>query len=488
MTDFSTYQPPGVYVEETVAPLATTVGVQPSVVAIVGPSRGYRTGIDTVVLNGTSAVPLSELGINPTTGFTVTDALGNTYSTGDYTLVVGGGADASTLTTQDNTLTIARSGGSTIPNGATVYVRYRFTDAEFFDPLVANDFDSVQDSFGPPLDLATGNIISPVTLAARLAFENGAPQVVVVPTTGSGATTTRSQLADAYERLTGYHQVNLVVPLPVGLTGTEVSPGDILNVGSDLKASIDAEAREGNFRIGILSFDTGVTVDPETAAASFASSRIMLAWPNRMSFYNGQTNSVIEVAGYYLAAAMAGRFAGQPVQMPLTKKQIRGFSGIAPAVLQTMSTSQKNAWSAAGIAVAEIDRQNRIIVRHGISTDPTNVNTREVSLTRARDALVALVRDTTEGNSLIGTPIEADTPGRVKGIVAGALETAKAAVIIIDYLNLKVRQRSLEPSIIEVKFEYRPAYPLNYILIVFSINTTTGETNPIDTPAATITA
>ena len=29
---------------------------------------------------------------------------------------------------------------------------------------------------------------------------------------------------------------------------------------------------------------------------------------------------------------------------------------------------------------------------------------------------------------------------------------------------------------LEAKFQYKPSYPLNYIVISFSINTTTGDT------------
>ena len=41
-----------------------------------------------------------------------------------------------------------------------------------------------------------------------------------------------------------------------------------------------------------------------------------------------------------------------------------------------------------GIAVAESDRFNRIVVPHGVTTDMTNVNTREAAVVRAKDALV----------------------------------------------------------------------------------------------------
>ncbi len=476
MTDFSTYQPPGVYIEEDIPPLASTVGVEPSVVAIVGPSRGYREATEAIVLTGTTPVELANLGINTTTGFTVSDVSGTVFAGSNYALVVGPGEDEDEETEADNTTTIARTGGSTIPSGSTVYVRYRYTDPTYFDPILAVDLDDVTTAFGEPFDTTSGAISSPLALAAKIAFENGVTQVVAVPTAGDADATTRSELTAAYTKLAAFFNVNLVVPLPVGLTGTPGSPGDILNIGTDLKTHVDQQAVEGLFRMGVLGYERTVTVLPDTVATTVASQRVMLAWPNRMSYYNGYTNEVVEVSGYYLAAAYAARMAAQEPQMPLTKKVIRGFAGIVPAVLSTMSTTQKNTWSAAGVAVTEQMRDGRLVVRHGTTTDRTNIMTREASLVRAKDALVRLLQDTTERNNLVGIPIEDDTPARVKGVIAGALEVAKNAVLIISWMDLKVRQRSVDPSIIEVKFAYKPAYPLNYILVTFSINTTTGET------------
>jgi hypothetical protein len=127
--------------------------------------------------------------------------------------------------------------------------------------------------------------------------------------------------------------------------------------------------------------------------------------------------------------------------------------------------------------VAEIDRANRLIVRHGTSSDPTSVLTREMSLVRAKDSMVTLIHDTMDSSGIIGTPINDETPIRIKGVMAGCLETLVGAGVIVAYNDLKVRQQSIDPTVVEVKFQYQPAYPLNYIVISFSINTLTGQTD-----------
>ena len=71
-----------------------------------------------------------------------------------------------------------------------------------------------------------------------------------------------------------------------------------------------------------------------------------------------------------------------------------------------------------------------------------------------------------------------DREGRVKGIVTGILETAKTEGIIRDYPILQVRQQSLpggNPTAIEVQFAWQPFLPLNYILVTFAIDLSTGE-------------
>lgn len=483
MPDFTTsYQPPGVYVEEETTPLVSIASITDAVVAIVGPSVGYREHTEAITLNGTTPVTLEKLGINLVTGFSVTGSDGTVYAGSAYSLVAGAGADAQIGTTTDNTTTIARN-GTAIPDGSVVFLRYRYTDADYAQPSRFVDYDDVKDVYGEPLNLATGAITSPLSLAAKIAFENGANQVVLVATTGSATAATRAEIQAGLAKLNSVPDVSLVVPLPVAITGTTGSPGDTTNVANDLALHVEQASDDGNFRVGFFGWEKTVTALPIAAAASVASSRVMFAWPNVLEYYNGANNTTIEVAGYYLAAAFAGRFASLPVQMPLTKKNIRGFSGIPAATLGSMTTAQKNTWSDSGLAVVEINRLGALVVRHGTSTDRSSVGTREMSLVRARDTMVAIIQRTLDQAGVIGMPIDETTPLRMKGLVQGALETCVSTAVIVRYNDIKARQQSVDPTVIEVKFQYLPAYPLNYVVISFAINALTGESNIIDVAA-----
>lgn len=479
MPDFSSYQPPGVYIEEEVAPAVTAVGIQPSVVALVGPSIGYRTYSEAVVLSGTDTTLLAQLGIE-STSVVVSAADGTPYDTNDFELVVDGGADANLATTTDNTVTLARTDDSTIPDdGTPVYVSYRYTDETYYAPLRARSFEDVIDAFGAPIDTATGAITSPLSFAAKLAFDNQASEVILVTTAGSATSTTRSQLQAGIAKLETMFDVNIVVPLPVGITGSTGTPGDTTNIPSDLKSHCDEMSDLGLFRIGIIGYGSGVTRSPDVIAEDIASERVSLVWPNRVLWYNGFASTSVEVSGVYLAAAVAGRLASIPVHYPLTRKSVRGFSGYPSSVLSTMTKAAMNTWSDSGVLVVEQDRNSGLNVRHGTTTDRSNVNTREISLVRAKDALVRLVQETTESSGIIGSPISDETNARVKAIVMGALETAVSSEVIVGYQDLRVRARPSDPTVIEVRFTYRPAYPLNYVVITFAINTSTGDIAPL---------
>jgi hypothetical protein len=481
MPDFTQYQPPGVYFTEEETPLVAALGPLPTAVVLVGPSVGYRTFTELVTLSGTTDVRLTKLGIDQGSIVVMSlDGLTTYVDTVDYNLTEGAGEDASLLTTQDNTTDIARDGGGAIADPETVRVSYQYTDAAYFQPLTVSDFDRVKEAYGQPFDTQTGEILSPLSMAAKFAFDNGAARLVLVASEGTPSAVTRTQLTDAYEQIESLYDVAIVVPLPVGITGTDMAPGDVINVGTDLKTHVEGLSGDGYFRVGIVGYEKTVTVDPEDISGGINSSRVMFAYPNKMNYYNGFSNTVIEVSGYYLAAAYAGRFASLPSQQALTKKDIRGFSGIPADVFATMTQANKNLWSSSGVSVVEINRQNRLVNRHGVATDPSNVLTREFSLTRAKDEMVRLLTDMLDNSGLIGSPITANTPVQVRSVVQGGLESLVKAGTINGYREIKVRQQLGEeggdPTVMEVKFLYSPAYPLNYVLVTFAIDTTTGAT------------
>lgn len=490
MVDFTRYVPPGVYVEDETSSVVATVGVEPTVVAIVGEGVGHYTHTESLAFT-TDTVVLSKKGVlqaSITARRTTYDARGIPTTT-DFVMGPSDGSAGDFYVSNydisdgvaNSVTTIQRRTAGDIDANDIVSFTYDYSDADYHALKQFNDYDSLAQAYGPAMDLTTGEITSPLTLAAKIAFENGANEIVAVAIDPGDAA---NGLAYALAKTSTRTDVNVIVPLvtvPDGTTAVDVSArqATLMTVQTHVNAASDSGFR----RVAIVGLDKEFTPSAEdmrTLATAIEDERVVLAYPNAMNYYNGGNNTTVEVDGYYLAAAYAGRLSGLRIQDPLTRKVVRGFAGIAASVPQINRTRQsKDTMSSAGVAVTEVDRLNRLVIRHGTTTDRTALTTRELSVVRARDALFNLVQDGVDGAGLIGTPIDTQTPIRVKGVVAGLLESAVTSGIVVSYSDLKVRQQALpagDPSVIEVRFAYQPALPLNYITVAFSLNVQTGET------------
>lgn len=463
------YTPPGVYVDEDATPAPTitsVVALPPSRVALVGPSIGYQAFTETVQL-GASPIMLTHTGIDESS-IVVTSLAGIVYEeTNDY-IIDQSGSDPLEATT-----TIERDSGGAIGLDEIVYVQYQFTNTAYFQPFYSTDWDEIQSRFGRAL-ASDGTISSPLSLAARIVLEQGAREIILVPTDSPSDLVTASQLEDAMGKLMSRSDVGIVVPLPIGVVGTDVSPGETTQVCTDLRLHVQNASSEGNYRIGMIGLDVGAERSHDVLANSISSRRVMLAFPNVMNWYNGQTNRVVELGGCYLAAAYAGTLAARSPQTPLTMKSIQSFASIPARVFTQMTRGFKNNLSSNGVAVIEQRSDGRLTIRHGVSTDMTNVLTREMSITRARDILLRLVDRSLTTSGAVGDALTITSPVDVRGIVEGALNQATSTGIIVSFSGLSVRVSPGDPTVLEVKFAYTPAYPLNQITVSFSINTTTG--------------
>ena len=163
----------------------------------------------------------------------------------------------------------------------------------------------------------------------------------------------------------------------------------------------------------------------------------------------------------------------------MTQTAIQGFTGLSPlAAANASDLTKKNSWSASGVAVYETNRLGQLICRHGVTTDPSNVGTKEISIVRCQDALFVEIELSLMEAGLIGTPITTNTALMVKSLVTGALDAATANATIATYGSVVAASRKLpsgDPTVIEVSFNYQPTYPLNYITVTFTLDLSTGN-------------
>lgn len=458
--DFSAYLTPGVYVEEIDAPVVGSIGVAPTVIGLVGDSQRHRTHAEIVQLTGTTTpvpVTLAKLGIDLTSVQVSDRFTGETFTeTTDFTLVAQTGDSADT--DRDNPTEIARVDGGAIADGTYVTITYQYTDTGFFDAQTFQDYDDIRDTYGNPFD-SEGNINSPVTLGAFFAFANGASELVVAAVDPVGEQPTAVEFQTAMDKLKDRQYVNLVVPLTT-------DPA----VATYTQAHVQTMYNQGLYR---RAFVGGSGTATAIANHGFSDSRMVVIGPGRFTFYDGATDSLVELGAEYAAAAVAGNHASRAVQIPLTRKQIRGFYSIPNQITE----AQMVAVQRQGVLWLRQRRGGQIVVRHGLTTDTTNVYTREVNIQAAKDRLMTLIYDSLDNQELVGSVMTEGTPQNVTGAVSGILEFAKDTGLIQDYSGLKYRIPSNQPTEIQVRFMYRPSLPLNYVQVQFAIDTATGASS-----------
>jgi hypothetical protein len=473
--DFTQYQPPGVYIEALASPLVGVTGIAPDVIGLVGPALGYKTVTESYVLTDLIPVTLNQFGPNASS-ISITDQSGNAFLLTDWNAtVVPGDVPA------DNQVQVARSSTSNILSGQVVYITYQYTDGNYFLPVTYTDYTSVKADWGTPLDLTTNAILSPISLAAQLAFTNGANTIVVCPTQDTGGVATRTGLSEAYQTLASIEQLDIIVPLSVGLVGSPALPGDTINIGLDLASYLNQQAQVGIFGVGLVGYDLANTVAPDVIAQGISSYRIQEHWPSQMNYFNGTNNASFVVSGYYLAAAWAGVLASLQRQVPLTKKSVSGLSGIPNSVFTTMTAAYKNQLSSSGVAVTEQITGGGLQMRHSVTTSTVAITSRELSIIRSGDGMIEMIENTLVASGLIGSAFNSTTVTNVKSLVQGALEVLVSQGVIVSYDSLSVAQQSTNPLVLMVQFEYQPAYPLNYIVVQYSIDTTTGSVSTVST-------
>jgi hypothetical protein len=469
MSTSSVYQAPGIYVTQQSSQVTAVSPTAPNTVALVGPTQGYFTFTDQIAISTTTATPLTQQGINPTS-IVVSSVGGTVYTAGNYTVTQTGAGGTSATTIQ---ATLSGTGG-TIITGTVVNITYQYTNASYFLPRRFSSFNAIQAAYGPAYS-ASNTLVNPLTSAAQFLFANGSPEVVIQPTSDVGAVATRAGLSGAYPNLASLPDVYFIVPVAAGITGASGTPGDVINVASDLVSYISTLAATNQSAMGLYAPEYTSTVSPSTIAQTVTNKRLVTLYPNNLLAYNPLSGQNISVGGYNLAAATAGFLASHSVQQGLTGQQIAGFAGIPTTVGVGLSASSVNALTASGVSVLVPNPSNQTFaILQGVTTNMSSVNTQEISVVRAIDYLLYDLTVTLKNSNLIGNPTTTNTPAIVQSLVQGVLESGTSSGAISAYTGLSATLSSSVPTAVNVTFSVSPTYPLNFINIVYTINTATG--------------
>ena len=491
---FTGYISPGVYVQDVSTPIVTPVLVPSRVLTLVGPATGYRTAVQSLLISSATATALTYSGAFLTAQSgppaipapVVATASGAVLALGtDYALT------AIPDPSGDPTLaraTITRVSTSTaIANGQQVFITYSYADGTYFRPQSFTDPQSVINAYGQPFLSAVpaapnaSQVANPLSLAAQVAFANGATTLLCVAL-NPGDGTFLQQYASAYAKVASQVAATIVVPVFADdLTSSPTTVAALLQtLAQETDAAMWSAYNDGFPRMAIIGLPRNygeADIPVPTLAASIGSRRTVLAYPEVVQLYNGVTTQVVQASGCYLAVALGAVLSSLPVSTGLTGQVIKGTSGLSPADVARMTPAFMNSLAASGVLVCGLNFSGVLACRQGLTTDMSAQNFQEISLVRQSDSLLLAVSQGLMGSGLIGSPITATTVSTVQEAVIGVLEAAIGASVIQAYSSLSVIQQTYptgSPTIIAVTFSYAPAIPLNFITVQMSVNLSSG--------------
>lgn len=473
MSQVQGYQNPGVYVEQASTPIVTSavLSTVPNILFLAySPNLPIATQNDTFLFTSTSGIQTFTLSQSGTiSNFVLTNSL-----TGSP-LVSGTNYSGPTTVSGVTTFTTI-SGSSFVYDSTYLQASYTYTTVSPGSLYTFSDYNSAANVFGQPFVYSgsTPVVNSPASLAAFLAFQNGAPQVSlynIVSTSGS-----TSDFLTAIQSFAGVDSFDLLVPLVYDSAYNSGSSGPLYDGISNF---LNAQANNGIFQrafVGLDNSTAGSFFIPINIANDLGNSRISvvnLPTVNYNPGFNsstGTTTGVISINGYYVAAALAGMWASRAPQVPLTNKSVAGFVGIS----NQLSSSQETTQQSYGVLVVAQKRNGTMYVRHGLTTDTSNWLTQEISINTVGDYVAKNFKTNFINSNLIGQALTTSVFSAINDLTVGLLSELQTSGVIMGYTGLNVVQDPNNPTRVLVSFLYSPTIPLNYINVTIAINTANG--------------
>lgn len=356
-------------------------------------------------------------------------------------------------------VTTFERGGNEPAVGDVYYVSYTYTKQDFSTQFYSK-FATIERAFGA----ATPD--NPVSLAAYLAILNGA---VVVGIKQVQRATGESQASitsyrDAIDELEG------VLPGQVTPDIITLMRGDSTELYLYLKRSceIQSSIRYKAERTAICGVSAGTTpTGVGNMAQTLAHARMRVVYPDMVTLTIQDAVGDIKeylVDGPYLAAALTGSVVSPnyDVATPWTGRRLVGFTQLA----RQLDAVTANQVAVKGVTILQ-DQPPYIKVRHGLTTDMTNILTKLPTITLIADEVQRQARSTLE--SFIGLKFLPGVLSQIEGRLAMMLKALVAAQIITAYTGVKAIVSADDPTVAEVEAYYSPVFPLLYIVLQFHL-------------------
>jgi hypothetical protein len=226
---------------------------------------------------------------------------------------------------------------------------------------------------------------------------------------------------------------------------------------------------ERKFRIGIIGAPVNTTSAATfvTAAGVFKLDRIAYLAPSDSTLNLNSVNATVD--GSYPAAEIAGGIVCNPNYTwaePESGKPLTQFNDIDDIFTRV----EKNQMAAAGIMVIERKAPGDFRIRHALSTDPSSAVTQEFKVVRIKDALSLYLIQNLENVYINTRNIGPETIANITATMKFLLGNVIGRNDITQYQNLEVTQNPSEPREVDIKFQIKPTWDLNWILITFGVS------------------
>ncbi len=126
-----------------------------------------------------------------------------------------------------------------------------------------------------------------------------------------------------------------------------------------------------------------IAADVATRAGSFGSRRVCVVWPDKIGAGG------VNVPGYFLAAALAGLRSGVVPHQGLTNVEIAGFDDVT-RTSEFFSNGQLDTMAESGVWIVTQTESGTVYTRHALTTDMTDVNSREEVVRANVDSMSAV--------------------------------------------------------------------------------------------------
>lgn len=365
-------------------------------------------------------------------------------------------------------------------DGDTYYISYKYRRTDF-SPRIFTQYEDIVATYGNYNVALNGYVSNGVTLAAQLAMQNGAEEVIISQVESD----TNQGFKDAIDKLANVDEniisVDIIVPLTTDYEVIQHLSDHVTLYSSDEFCL---------YRMGYVGASKDEPIDSDAQdyeGDKLGSIQKTMAMKNERMVYvvpgTVQKTVINPVTGYsvvrtlpapYAAAAVAGLAMRNDLAEPLTNKVVYGIDSLGTIYQEVDANKLANA----GCLVLKQDK-NEIRVRHGITTfyefqTFNDVHSNEITFIQIKDRVISLCRSEL-GRKYVGNKLKTSILNDIEYTLTQLLNTLAAAETIIGYEGVSVTRDIDNPMQVNIKFFIEAVYPLNFLEVEFGFSTTISE-------------